>query len=205
MKQLIEDYQRRLDTANELLKEFKSNGSINDIKKEERLTTKASEYRTIIVELERLQAARNTDYFKIVPIDDKDRIEIECGRNGHLFLIRTDEGMVVDVYANGNDEIVDTLAIWDEDMNNKRDFTDDLSDNEQHKDKPTDGEIVFFKRHWGQSHVDICESLGYDIGTADDLLMVDYFWIEDTGWFPIISSAYTEREQEIADYMRHNS
>ena len=70
------------------------------------------------------------NYFKIVPSDDPDRIEIECGKNGHVFLTRTDVGMVVDVYANGNDEIVDTMAIWDEDLNNIRDFTDDLSEEE---------------------------------------------------------------------------
>jgi hypothetical protein len=72
-------------------------------------------------------------YFKIVPSDDKDRIEIECGRNGRIFLIRTDMGMVVDVYANGNDDgVVATMSVWDEDMNNERDFTDDLSEEEQH-------------------------------------------------------------------------
>ena len=53
MKQLIEDYQRRLDTVVKMQEAFKSNGSINDTKKEERLTTKASEYRTFIAELER--------------------------------------------------------------------------------------------------------------------------------------------------------
>jgi hypothetical protein len=134
MKQLIEDYQRRLITAEEMLAEFKSNGSINDIKKGERLLTKASEYRAFIAEMTRTITSRNTDYFKIVPTDDKDRIEIECGRNGHVFLTRTDVGMVVDVYANGNDEIVNTMPIWDEDLNNERDFTDDLSEEEQQPD-----------------------------------------------------------------------
>ena len=70
-------------------------------------------------------------YFKIVPSDDPNRIEIECGKNGHVFLIRTDQGMIVDVYANGNDDLVDTMAIWDEDLNNEVDFTDDLSEDEQ--------------------------------------------------------------------------
>jgi hypothetical protein len=52
MKQLIEDYKRRLKNIDEVIKEFKSNGSVNDLKKEVRLNTKASEYRTFIVELE---------------------------------------------------------------------------------------------------------------------------------------------------------
>lgn len=53
MKQLIEDYQRRLKTVTDMLSKFKSNGSINDEKKKERLNTKAAEYRTFIAELEK--------------------------------------------------------------------------------------------------------------------------------------------------------
>jgi hypothetical protein len=55
MKQLIEDYKRRLKNINEVIKDFKSNGGENDLKKAERLNTKASEYRTFIVELERIE------------------------------------------------------------------------------------------------------------------------------------------------------
>jgi len=55
MKQLIEDYQGRLDTINQMIENFKSNGSINDIRKDERLKTKAAQFRTIITELERAQ------------------------------------------------------------------------------------------------------------------------------------------------------
>jgi len=72
-------------------------------------------------------------YFKIVPSNDEDRIEVDCGRNGHLFLIHTNEGVIVDIYANGNDDgVVATMCVWDEDMNNEVDFTDDLSEEEQH-------------------------------------------------------------------------
>ena len=53
MKQLIEDYKRRLDTINQMIENFKSNGSINDIRKDERLKTKAAEFRTFIAELEK--------------------------------------------------------------------------------------------------------------------------------------------------------
>lgn len=53
MKILIEDYQRRLKTAEEMIETTKNTGSINDQKKLERLNTKASEYRTFIAELER--------------------------------------------------------------------------------------------------------------------------------------------------------
>lgn len=53
MKQLIEDYKRRLDTINQMIENFKSNGSVNDIRKDERLKTKAAEFRTFIAEMER--------------------------------------------------------------------------------------------------------------------------------------------------------
>ena len=145
------------------------------------------------------------NYFKIIPSDDKDRIEVDCGRNGHLFLIHTDEGVIVDVYANGEDDIVATMCVWDEDMNNERDFTDDLSEDEQPDccKPPTVDEINEFKRYWGQTHKEICKALDYDPRTSDDLLMDDYFWIEDDlSWYPIISSIYTEKDQQIADYLR---
>lgn len=54
MEQLLEDYDRRLKTVTKMLDEFKSNGSVNDIKKHERLATKAAEYRAFIAELEKV-------------------------------------------------------------------------------------------------------------------------------------------------------
>ena len=54
MKELIEDYKRRLATVNLALLKMKDSGSVQDIKKFERLTTKASGYRTIIAELEKV-------------------------------------------------------------------------------------------------------------------------------------------------------
>jgi len=60
-----------------------------------------------------------------------------------------------------------------------------------------------FVETWGQTHEGICAELSYDPKTSDDLLMVDYFWIEgEKQWFPKLSSMYTEREQFIADYLR---
>ena len=58
MKELLEDYQRRLKNAKELLvKNTPHSGSVNDIKRHERISTKISEYRTFIAELERAIAA----------------------------------------------------------------------------------------------------------------------------------------------------
>lgn len=56
MEILLEDYKRRFETLNELIGNTGNNGSINDVKKMERLRTKAGCYRTFIVELEREMA-----------------------------------------------------------------------------------------------------------------------------------------------------
>lgn len=50
---LLEDYKRRLDTAEELIKQNKNNGSVHDEKRAERLQTKASVYKSMIVDIER--------------------------------------------------------------------------------------------------------------------------------------------------------
>jgi hypothetical protein len=67
----------------------------------------------------------------------------------------------------------------------------------------TDEEIADFKKEWGQSHSEICSCLGYDESDSDDILMLDYFWIEaDKIWCNKNASGFTEREQDIADYLR---
>ena len=53
MKTLLEDYKRKLQTAEEFISNNKNNGSIHDEKRKERLNTKASEYRSFIVDIER--------------------------------------------------------------------------------------------------------------------------------------------------------
>jgi hypothetical protein len=66
-------------------------------------------------------------------------------------------------------------------------------------------ELNHFKKNWGQSHNEICTNLDYDLKGSDDLLMVDYFWLESTKqWYPKYNSMYSEREQEIADYLRNS-
>ncbi len=53
MKQLIEDYKRRLATVKELITNSIFSGSISDNEKYTRLHTKASEYRTFISDLKK--------------------------------------------------------------------------------------------------------------------------------------------------------
>jgi hypothetical protein len=62
-----------------------------------------------------------------------------------------------------------------------------------------------FKNKWGQSHETICANLGYDHDTADELLLDDYFWLEDTQeWYPKDSSFYTKEEEKIADKLYYS-
>ena len=64
-------------------------------------------------------------------------------------------------------------------------------------------EIMDFKDAWGQTHDEICDCLGFDVETSDDLLTDDYFWLEeDKKWYPKSATAFTEREENIADYLR---
>ena len=51
---IIDDYKRKLKNISDMIDNNKNNGSENDIKRTERFTTKQSEYRTFISELERI-------------------------------------------------------------------------------------------------------------------------------------------------------
>lgn len=71
MKNLLEDYKRRLIYINDIIKnneEPLNNGSESSLKKKERLNTKAGCYRTIISELER--EIENEDNSYIIVIND---------------------------------------------------------------------------------------------------------------------------------------
>lgn len=69
--------------------------------------------------------------------------------------------------------------------------------------KFTEEEISSFKENWGQSHEEICSCLGYDEDSSDDLLMIDYFWIEnDKLWINKSASGFEGKDQEIADFLR---
>jgi len=44
----------------------------------------------------------------------REEIQIHGGENANIFLIKTDDGFIVDVY--GQEELVDSLAIWEENL-----------------------------------------------------------------------------------------
>ena len=67
----------------------------------------------------------------------------------------------------------------------------------------TSEDVEKFTLEWGQSHRQICDALGYDPETSDDLLVDDYFWmpIEEI-WCPKIYTV-DEKAQLVADYLRY--
>jgi hypothetical protein len=126
----------------------------------------------------------------------RQQVEINCGDNGKLLLIKTDEGFVVDVY--GQNDIVDTMAVWEDTLNPLDDEDEPFDPNNFSMVEKED-----FIDEWGQYTDEVCAELGYDEETSDDLLMVDYFFhAESKKWIPKCSSLYTEREQAIADYLK---
>lgn len=57
---------------------------------------------------------------------------------------------------------------------------------------------------WGQTHVEICGNLGYEMEDSDELLMDDYFWVDMFQmWFPKNSSIYSEEDEKIANILRN--
>jgi hypothetical protein len=80
----------------------------------------------------------------------------------------------------------------------------EITDCEDDEEEISKEEIKAFKESWGQSHSEICANLGYSKKGSDELLMEDFFWIEaDKKWYNKESSLFTEREEEIANYLRN--
>lgn len=68
---------------------------------------------------------------------------------------------------------------------------------------PSLAELNDFFDDWGQTHDEICSCLGYDEEGSDDLLTDDYFWVQKRYlWCNKEASGFTERDKEIADYLR---
>ena len=140
----------------------------------------------------------NDNYFKIVHQGFqkdllREEVQIHAGDNGNVFLIKTNEGFIVDVYGNG--DCVDTMAIYEEDL--------EPEDEDEDMVEISKEEILQFVDNWGQDTVEVCTELDYDLTDCDDLLGVDYFWLQDQNkWYPKESSMYNEREQMIANFLR---
>jgi hypothetical protein len=145
-------------------------------------------------------------YFKIVHSGyqkgiEREEIQVHGGANANIFLIKTDEGFVIDVY--GQNDLIDTMAIF-EDTLNENDPLEGIEETGA-PENFSDVEVKEFKEKWGQMHNEVCRELGYPLPhtASDDLLMVDFFWIEkDRKWYNKCASLFTPREQAIADYLR---
>jgi hypothetical protein len=129
----------------------------------------------------------------------RQEVEINCGDNGKIMIVKTDEGFVIDVY--GQNDIVDTMAIWEDDL-----IGDDVEEESGAPENFSDVEIQEFKENWGQSHGEITSELGFPRShtEADELILGtgNYFWDEkDKKWYNRCASLFTEREQAIADYL----
>jgi hypothetical protein len=85
------------------------------------------------------------DYFKIQSNGyneelQREEIQIHAGQNGNIFLIKTEEGFIVDVY--GQEEIVNSMPVWEDDLMSD----EDTDTNEEKKwlrmaDDSNDGDL----------------------------------------------------------------
>jgi hypothetical protein len=83
----------------------------------------------------------------------REEIQIHGGENANIFLIKTDEGFIVDVY--GQNDIVDTMAIFEDDLN------PEVEEETGAPENFSDVEIEEFKENWGQTHSEVTAALGY--------------------------------------------
>jgi len=143
----------------------------------------------------------DNDYFKIVhrgwcKASQREEIQIHAGQHGNIFLYQDGDklGFIIDVY--GENDIADTMTVWEDDLNPEEET--------YAPENFSMVEIEDFKDEWGQFHDEICAELDVpDSNDADDILMVDYFWLPtDNKWIPKCASTYSERQQAIADFLR---
>ena len=158
---------------------------------------------------------------------EREEIQVHCGENGNLMIIKTEEGYIVDAIDVGGNNI-NTMCVWEDDINPLDDYEKDDDGNCKYcGQKCFEGEMCDeqqaggfneesgdpnnfslaeqedFLDEWGQLTDEVCDALDYDEKTSDDLLMLDFFFYEPKKyWIPKASSFYTPREQSIADYLK---
>jgi hypothetical protein len=144
---------------------------------------------------------RQKNYFEIVQAGyneglDREELQVHCGENGNMMIVKTPEGFVVDIYK--QDDHVDTMSVWE----------DDLSPLELEITVKTHGEqIKEFLKTQGQKHSAITAELGLHPAhnMSDEILMDDYFFLEGRKeWYSKNSSMYSDTQQAIANFLREN-
>jgi hypothetical protein len=141
-------------------------------------------------------------YFEIVAqgYDEelqREQIQIHAGKNGNVFLIKNDDGFIVDVY--NQNENIDSMPIWEDDLTpEEEDDADVVFDFSYPK-------VMAFIKKWGRSEEEVFIELELDADSenANDAMCEAYFW-EDTNkvWIPKLYPLYNEEEQAIADYLQ---
>ena len=144
------------------------------------------------------------NYFNIVhaghkPKSKREQIQIQTGENGNILITKKDDGFVIDVF--GISDQMKRMSV--NESNLTKGFEEDMIPENHDEIAFTKDEIETFKEEWGQSHEEICAALDLDEEDAGAVLTSDYFWLhKDKKWYPKFSSMYSEKEQEIADYLR---
>lgn len=141
------------------------------------------------------------NYFNIVQAGylntlEREEVEINCGQNGKLMIVKTDEGFVIDVY--NQMAHVDTMTVWEDDLTPEELTIDPKIHEEQ---------INEFLKTLGQKHSTITANLGLRRShtDSDEILMEDYFYLEGRKeWYPKNSTMFSDMERAIADYLRDN-
>ena len=127
---------------------------------------------------------------------EREEIQIHAGENGNVFLFKTPEGFVIDIY--NQMENIDSMTVWEDDLSPLEITIDPVL----HVDR-----IAEFLIKNGQKHSEITANLGLRPSHADsdEILMEDYFYLEGhKKWYPKNSSMYGNFEQAIAEYLRNN-
>lgn len=110
----------------------------------------------------------------------REEIQIHAGKNGNVFLIKTDVGFIVDVY-NQHDH-VSVLGILEDDLTpEEEDDSDVIFDF-------TYSKVMAFIKKWGVSEV--------------NNVNVHFFEKTNNVWIPKQHPEYTKEEQAIADYLQ---
>lgn len=105
MDTLLDDYKRKLQTAEEFIRNNKNNGSIHDEKRAERLNTKAAEYRSFIVDIERAMARTKNENGALPIPDVSHQRELLLAFMGHIYCIGEQ------VFTGNEDDIIDSFLI----------------------------------------------------------------------------------------------
>jgi hypothetical protein len=128
---------------------------------------------------------------------EREEIQIHAGENGNVFLFKTPEGFVIDIY--NQMENIDSLTVWEDDLSPLEITIDPVL----HADR-----IAEFLVTKGQKHSEITANLGLRPSHADsdEILMEDFFYLEGhKKWYPKSgNSMYGDFENAIADYLRNN-